>query len=326
MKLRKRFTPKQWYQLVFMAIVVVLFLIRLVCPSITKGKTVAEAGNAVASADLGNGNGANGTDDGANNNGSGANGSVNGANSNVNGTNGTGDGAFGVGDGAQNQGIDTLLGDIRASEDALRARYVLPADIRKGNAAAAHPIYSVNNFNLSFPDINDVQIIFAKRHGIRPQLTRQELEQQANKRMVYIGSNPYYHVEELKRSVPYLVPRAALLLQKIGRNFMDSLFLKHIPPAQLIVTSVTRSVEDVAKLQNYNRNASANSCHFYGTTFDISYTRYQPIPRPDGTNVRLARNDTLKWVLSEVLNDLRLQGACYVKYEVHQSCFHITVR
>lgn len=312
MKLNKRFTPKQWYQIVFMAIVVVLFIIRLVCPSITADKNPATAAQGSNPAALGNTNGANGNGNGANNNGNSANNHGNGANGNKN--------------SAKTQDIDTLLADIRASEDALRAPYVLPKDIRNGDSANAHRIYSVSNFNLSFPDINDVQIAFAKRHGIRPQLTREDLEQQALKRMVYIGNNPYYHVEELKRSVPYLVPRAALLLQTIGRNFMDSLFLKHIPPAHFIVTSVTRSVEDVAKLQNYNRNASANSCHFYGTTFDISYNRYRPIMRKDGTTIRLARNDTLKWVLSEVLNDLRLRGACNVKYEVHQSCFHITVR
>lgn len=291
MKLKNRYTPKQWYQIVFMAIVVVLFLIRLVCPSITASKSAASSAQGSNSAAVSGGNGSNN------------------------------DGTI-----AKNQDFDTLAADIHASEDALRAPYVLPADIRKGDSAPAHRIYSVSNYNMSFPDINDVQIVFAKRHGIRPQHTREQLEHMAGKRMVYIGSNPYYHVEELTRSVPYLVPRAALLLQKIGRNFMDSLFLKHIPPAQFIVTSVTRSVEDVAKLQNYNRNASANSCHFYGTTFDITYTRYQPISRPDGTTVRLARNDTLKWVLSEVLNDLRLSGACYVKHEVHQGCFHITVR
>lgn len=284
MKLYNRFTPKQWYQIVFLAIVFVLFVIRVVFPSVTATKSDATGASA------------------------------------------TNSGGLAAGGSAETQNIDTLVEAIRVSEHTLRAPYALPADISRGDSAPAHRIYSVSNYNLCFPDINDVQIAYAKRHGISPQATRRDLERQASERMVYVGSNPYYHVEELKRSVPYLVPRAALLLQKIGRNFMDSLFLKHIPPAHFIVTSVTRSIEDVAKLQNYNRNASANSCHFYGTTFDISYNRYQPISRPDGTTVRLARSDSLKWVLSEVLNDLRKQGACNVKYEVHQSCFHITVR
>jgi len=31
-------------------------------------------------------------------------------------------------------------------------------------------------------------------------------------------------------------------------------------------------------------------------------------------------------VLSEVLNDMRQNKRCYVKYEVKQGCYHITVR
>ena len=41
---------------------------------------------------------------------------------------------------------------------------------------------------------------------------------------------------------------------------------------------------------------------------------------------RKVRNDTLKWILSEVLNDMRRQNRCYIKYEVKQGCFHITVK
>ena len=33
-----------------------------------------------------------------------------------------------------------------------------------------------------------------------------------------------------------------------------------------------------------------------------------------------------KSILAEVLEDQRLMGTCYVKYERHQSCFHITAR
>jgi hypothetical protein len=36
--------------------------------------------------------------------------------------------------------------------------------------------------------------------------------------------------------------------------------------------------------------------------------------------------DTLKLVLSEVLRDMREANKCYVKYELKQGCFHITVR
>jgi hypothetical protein len=87
-----------------------------------------------------------------------------------------------------------------------------------------------------------------------------------------------------------------------------------------------RSEEDIEKLKKVNHNTSENSCHRFGTTFDISYNRYETVADPDGPPRREVRNDTLKWVLSEVLNDLRKQERCYVKYEVKQGCFHITVR
>ena len=37
-------------------------------------------------------------------------------------------------------------------------------------------------------------------------------------------------------------------------------------------------------------------------------------------------NEPMKRVLSEVLNDLRMEGKCYVKYERKQGCFHLTCR
>ena len=144
--------------------------------------------------------------------------------------------------------------------------------------------------------------------------------------LVYIGSNPFYFVKKLDSSIPYLVPRAAVLLQDIGRNFLDSLQVKKIPLHKIMVNSVLRTQEDVRKLQMHNRNATTKSCHLYGTTFDISYTRFKTVSNPDSEPRRAVQNDTLKYVLSEVLRDLRLSGRCYVKYEVHQSCYHITVR
>ena len=137
--------------------------------------------------------------------------------------------------------------------------------------------------------------------------------------LVYIGANPYYNIDPMRQSIPYLVPRAAELLNDIGRVFFDSLQIKGLPLNRFIVTSATRTREDVAKLRRHNRNATENSCHMYGTTFDISYTRYNPVSESVG-------NDKLKWVLSEVLRDMRENGRCYVKYEVKQSCFHITTR
>ena len=188
-----------------------------------------------------------------------------------------------------------------------------------------HPIMGVYNYKEAFPDSNDVQLTAALQYGISPLANRDELEQRKSE-MVYVGANPYFHLDNLKRSIPYLVPRAAVLLQDIGRSFYDSLYVKHVPLHQMIVTSVTRTTDDVEKLRGHNKNATENSCHLYGTTFDICYNRYVTVQPPQAPIRRAVQNDTLKWVLSEVLRDMRQQQRCYVKYEVKQGCFHITVR
>ena len=179
-------------------------------------------------------------------------------------------------------------------------------------------IRSVANYKTAFPDSQSVQIVAAEKWGVRPVQNREDAEKRM-KELVYVGESPYYHVDRLSNSIPYLVPRAAVLLQDIGQAFYDSLYNKGVPFNKLIVTSVLRTMDDVAKLQRHNPNATERSCHLFGTTFDICYNRYHTVTQP-------VRDDTLKYVLSEVLRDLRQEGRCYVKYEVKQGCFHMTVR
>ncbi len=186
-------------------------------------------------------------------------------------------------------------------------------------------INSVPSYVKAFPDGQDLQIRAANKHGVSPVQNRSDAEQRKSE-LVYVGASPYYHIDRLQRSIPYLVPRAAVLLNDIGRAFFDSLQIKGVPLNQIIVTSVLRSRDDVKKLSHYNSNATENSCHLYGTTFDICYNRYKTVSDPDFPPRRAVRNDTLKWVLSEVLRDMRDNNRCYVKYEVKQGCFHITVR
>ena len=190
---------------------------------------------------------------------------------------------------------------------------------------AKHPILSVSSYKDCFPDSNAVQLSAAQKLGVKPVANRTDAEKRKNE-LVYVGGNPFFYIEPLKQSIPYLVPKAAILLQDIGRNFMDSLQLKQVPMHKIRVTSVLRTKDDVDKLRKRNRNATENSCHLYGTTFDISYTKYVTVSDPEGPQRRAVQNDTLKYVLSEVLRDLRVQNRCYIKYEVKQACFHITVR
>ena len=189
-----------------------------------------------------------------------------------------------------------------------------------------HPVRSVPSYAKCFPDVQDVQIQAARRWGVSPVRNREEAERYKD-RLVYIAASPLYCIDDrLTHSIPYLVPRASELLSLIGRSYMDSLYVKGIPLHQVIVTSILRTEDDVARLQRRNGNATEQSCHLFGTTFDICYNRFSTVSPPGEPQRRAVQNDTLKWVLSEVLRDIREQGRCYVKYEVKQGCFHITVR
>ena len=180
-------------------------------------------------------------------------------------------------------------------------------------------------FKDSFPDLNDVQLATAQRLGIPAVADREEASRLRN-RLVYVGECPYYHVDKLTFSTPYLVPRAARLLEEICHGFADSLMSRGMPLYRPVVTSVLRTQADVARLRRVNGNAVEQSCHQYGTTFDICYNRFVRVIDPADTLTKDVWPGELKALLAEVICDHRLKGTCYVKYEVFKSCFHITAR
>ena len=222
--------------------------------------------------------------------------------------------------------IDSLSSDVHQTKQEVPAEenpIILP-EIKKTDGGN-HPVMGVRVYREAFPDSNEVQLTAALEYGVSPVADRDEAEHRKSE-LVYVAASPFYQVDKLSRSIPYLVPRAAVLLNDIGRNYLDSLLVKGIPLHQIIVTSVTRTQDDLAKLSKVNKNASENSCHLYGTTFDISYNRFIAVSTLSGLPGTEVRSDQLKKVLAEVLRDLREQERCYVKYEIKQGCFHITVR
>ena len=186
-------------------------------------------------------------------------------------------------------------------------------------------IRGVVSYKRSFPDLNDKHLEVAKTVGIRPLEDREEAESMKEK-LTHITDNEFYVVDSLTHSIPYLVPRASALLDTIGSNFLDSLAAKGLNPNQVIVTSVLRTQSDVKSLRRRNGNASANSAHCFGATFDVSWKRFKKVEDEDGRPLQDVGSDTLKLVLSEVLRDLRQAEKCYIKYELKQGCFHITAR
>ena len=186
-------------------------------------------------------------------------------------------------------------------------------------------IRGVVSYKRSFPDLNDKHLEVAKTVGIRPLEDREEAESMKEK-LTHITDNEFYVVDSLTHSIPYLVPRASALLDTIGSNFLDSLAAKGLNPNQVIVTSVLRTQSDVKRLRRRNGNASANSAHCFGATFDVSWKRFKKVEDEDGRPLQDVGSDTLKLVLSEALRDLRQAEKCYIKYELKQGCFHITAR
>lgn len=223
-----------------------------------------------------------------------------------------------------------ILGIVRAMDDGSCAQDEQPLRTPpphrvSGKALRPHPIHSVPSFSGTFPDLQATHAESARRWGVPPVRNRMEAEKRKSE-LVFIGSNPYYKIDPgMSSSIPYLVPRAATVLETIARNYLDSLHVKGIPLHKILVSSVLRTEEDVERLRRTNVNASPESCHRYGTTFDIPYNRYHTVT-PPGENRRAVQNDTLKWILAEVLRDVRKDGLCHIKYEVKQGCFHITAR
>ena len=187
-------------------------------------------------------------------------------------------------------------------------------------------IKGVSSYVRVFNDLNDVQIATASRVGI-DRIADREAAAQSKDSLVFVGDNPYYDVKKLTHSIPYLVPRAAICLEEIARAFMDSCVVKGLPMHKVVLTSVLRTEKDVKKLRRVNANASQNSCHQHGTTFDISYNHFTMVQDPNSAPKQPVPMNRLKQILAEVLEDQRNLGTCYVKYEYRRSaCFHITAR
>lgn len=172
-----------------------------------------------------------------------------------------------------------------------------------------------------FDDMQDVQEEAARRNGVSDPAHLGDPTQ--SDELVRVQSCDLYVVDTLYHSKPYLVPEAALMLQMIGERFQELLHEQY-PGREYrpIVTSVLRSYDDVSRLRRVNRNATENSCHLYGTTVDISYTRYR---LTDATDTVDHNELWLKNLLSQVLYELRYEGLIYVKYE-RLGCFHLTLR
>lgn len=179
------------------------------------------------------------------------------------------------------------------------------------------------NYKLKFNDLQSKQHAVASAIGLpRPPKDRADAASM-RKRLVEVMTNANYIVDSLTHSVPYLIPSAKRELDSIGVEWADILQRNNLPHYRFYVTSVLRTQEDIKYLQHSgNINSTTQSCHCYGTTFDLAYMRYEKVTRTRD----YMHEDNLKLVLGQVLLNHQRAGKIYVKYEAKQSCFHITVR
>ena len=178
---------------------------------------------------------------------------------------------------------------------------------------------SIRNLKAQFNDLNPLHLEAGRSLGLaEPPESREDIN---TWRLREIKDCRYYVVDRLDYSVPYLTRGGARLLDEIGENFRDSLEAKGMIPVRFKLSSVLRTKDDVRRLRRSgNVNASENSSHCYGCTFDIAWASYDLPKRYNATW------DQDRGVMAEVLRDLRAEGKCYVKFEAKESCFHITSR
>lgn len=172
----------------------------------------------------------------------------------------------------------------------------------------------------AFNDSNYLHIATAEKIGIKP-VNSLRNAWEGGRKLKRLESCEAFYLDNLTHSLPYLVPKAHKLLTDIGLAFRDSLRQRGGGDYRVKVTSVLRTPRLVKRLRRRNRNAVDTSAHLYGTTFDISYAKFIC----DSTRTPRTQED-LKNLLGEVVDQMRRQGRCYVKYEYKQACFHITAR
>ena len=122
-----------------------------------------------------------------------------------------------------------------------------------------------------FKDLNDVQLIAARRLGVRPLAKRDQIEKEGRK-LVKLKDTRFYHVDPMTHSVPCLVPDAA--------DFLNTFLRRNITHAggrfRLPVHNEKPSAGLRSPFQDLFPELHARKLLFHGTPEDL--------PRKDHTD------------------------------------------
>ena len=137
-----------------------------------------------------------------------------------------------------------------------------------------------------------------------------------------VRSGRSYKVEKMAHSYPYLTRDSRKLLNELAGRFRKKVRNDDLMGSRFIITSMTRTTENIKDLGKENTNTSDNSPHLIGNAFDISYARF--------LLKKLYITECDKWymkeALAEVIWELREEKKCWATYEKSQGCFHIVSR
>jgi Family of unknown function (DUF5715) len=163
----------------------------------------------------------------------------------------------------------------------------------------------------------------AKRNGITACRDETDLRKRISEgKLVKVSSGNGYVIEKMTFSYPFITGESKILLDEIARRFSEKCTQKGLNGVKFYITSMTRRIDNVKNLRRYNGNASENSPHLYGNTFDISYRRFV------ARKWVLTECDKkfLKEALAEVIWQLKTENKCWATHEKMQSCYHVVAR
>ncbi len=217
------------------------------------------------------------------------------------------------------EAVNPYLATLLAGNDSADIYSVKPPDAPDEGCRRLRVRRLRGSFGKVFNDSNHSHLVYAVAGGCRP-IVDSRSAWNNGKGLVKVRSSRYIFIDSLTHSYPYLKPHAARLLEEIGERFADSLATRGGGAYRPKVTSILRTPMTVGRLRRVNGNATVASAHQYGTTFDISYSKFVC----DDTTSTLRTFEDLKNLLAEIIYDLRSDGRCLVKHERRQACFHIT--
>jgi len=137
-----------------------------------------------------------------------------------------------------------------------------------------------------------------RNDGIKPQKELNGLDRLKRRRiLMVIPDREYFKLDnKMIHSRPYLSPKAISFLDTLGKRYQ--IRLGSYPLEAFVITSATRSISSLSKLNKTNINASKSSLHLRGKTFDISYSQF--------------KNDSTRSAFILTLKELKDQKKCFV--------------